>query len=143
MHEGHRVAGSSALKRTVGSPMPQLLAEELGGGPLVVPASEETCSDGPTQHAEAPEQPVCRAAQQRPAGRERCATGVTPLEIGHVEQIDRISRALPAAGALQTPAQRPAKHHESLAWCRSLEGVSRGLLGFACQSAPCDRSRAE
>ena len=57
MHEGHRVAGSSALKRTIGSPMPQLLAEELGGGPLVVPASEKTCSNGPTQRAEAPEQP--------------------------------------------------------------------------------------
>ena len=43
------------------SRMPQLLAEELGGGPLMVPASEKTCSDGPTQRAEAPEQP--RSAQ--------------------------------------------------------------------------------
>ena len=61
VHTGHRVAGSSALKRTVGSPMPQLLAEDLGEGPPMVPASERACSDGPAQHAEAPEQP--RSAQ--------------------------------------------------------------------------------
>ena len=56
MHEGHRVAGSSALKRTIGSPMPQLLAEELGEGPPKAPASEKDCSEGTTQCVEALEQ---------------------------------------------------------------------------------------